>query len=300
MIFYDFTIMEPIIKEVTSGKYVFQIIDNTVIFRDEIYFRNFKIGGKLNDCVNISVKYQDNNPIYVSIPHVMYDSDCALNVDLEQGPGTILMIKALLKYIKTELPVIEVIHFEDKSNIECANTSEKEKKSKSMKRGSHIFPIPLYYFSIAFNGETWYEKHFNARQKDPVKHAKYKEKIDLLLNSEEYKSNISFKDFYSNLQYFSVEVMDELESYYNNAKTFGIFFQSIPKNDRCRLTREWIQTFMNNHLKDVFSNTDWIIPLPISEMVRGGKRKTSKYYCPKGKIYTSHTCRNLGVRPEDL
>jgi hypothetical protein len=291
--------MEPIVTIVTAGKYEFQIIDNTIIFRDEIYYRNFKIGGEINDCVNISIKYQNNIPIYASIPYAMYDSDCALNVSLEQGPGTILMIKTLLQHIKKELPTINVIHFEDKSNIECANNEEKNKKSKTIKKGTHVFPIPLYFFSIAFNRVTWYEKHFSARQSEPIKHEKYREKIDLLLNSEEYKSNISFENFYKALT-IPVKIIEELETYYNNAKTIGKFFQSIPKNDRCRLTRDWIQSFMQKELKNFFSNIDWVIPLPVIESVSGGKRKTQKYYSPKGKISYCYTQKNIGVNPEDI
>lgn len=291
--------MEPITTVISAGKYKFQIIDNTMIFRDEIYSRNLKIGGKLSDCVNISIKYENNIPIYASIPYAMYDSDCALNVSLEQGPGTILMIKTLLKYIKKELPMIDVIHFEDKSNIECANTEEIEKKkSKMTKRGTHIFPIPLYFFSMAFNGETWYEKHFNAYQIDPIKHEKYKEKLDLLLNTEEYKTNIPFIKF-CQLANPPREILEELEKYYNNSNTIGKFFQSIPKKDRCRLVREWIETFMYTQLKDVFSNKDWIMPIQ-TNTISGGKKKTKKYYCPKGKISYMFTHKNLGVIPEDI
>jgi hypothetical protein len=80
------------------------------------------------------------------------------------------MIKTLLEYVHKQLPTISEINFEDKSNIECATDIEKEKKSKFIKKGTIIYPIPLYYFSIAFNGETWYEKNFNAIQQNENKH----------------------------------------------------------------------------------------------------------------------------------
>jgi hypothetical protein len=294
--------MEPKITTITVGKYQFKITDNTLIFRDEIYSRNFKIGGKKDDCVNISITYKDNNPMYASIPYAMYDTECALNVNLDQGSGTILMIKTLLKHIKKELPSINVVHFEDKSNIECATNEEIEKKkSRTMKRGTHIYPIPLYYFSIAFNGETWYEKHFNATQKDPSKHQKYKEKIELLLSSPDYKTNLSFIDF-CRLASPPVELLEELESYYNNSNTIGNFFKSIPKKDRCRLVRDWLGRFMHSEFKDVFSNIDWIMPIPNREdsLTGGKKRKTKKYYCPKGKISYYQTYKNFGVNSEDI
>jgi hypothetical protein len=57
---------------------------------------------------------------------------------------------------------------------------------------------------------------------------------------------------------------------------------------------------MQKELKNLFSNIDWVIPLPVIESVRGGKRKTQKYYSPKGKISYCYTQKNIGVNPEDI
>jgi hypothetical protein len=208
------------------------------------------------------------------------------------------MIKTLLHYIHQQIPTITEINFEDKSNIECATESEIQKKgSRFRKKGTNVYPIPLYYFSIAFNGETWYEKQFNARQKDTNKHAKYKEQINNLLHSD-IKSNTSFLQFLE-ISKPPIEIVDELEKYYNKSVTFGKFFQSMPKKDRCRLVRDWISIFMSYHLKDVFENTDWIIELPITSNTGGdgGRKKTRKYYCPKGRVLHNHnkTYKDFGI-----
>jgi hypothetical protein len=50
---------------------------------------------------------------------------------------------------------------------------------------------------------------------------------------------------------------------------------------------------MEFHLQDVFSNTGWIIELPIRTSV--GKRNTRKYYCPKGRIKHTKTYKYFGV-----
>ena len=89
-----------------------------------------------------------------------------------------------------------------------------------------------------------------------------------------------------------MEIVDELESYYRSSATFGDFFQSIPREHRCRLVRDWISTFMAHYLRDVFDNTNWIIELPIS--MSGGRKNTRKYYCPKSKIRHS-TPFNLSI-----
>lgn len=286
--------MEPIKTIVNVDKYTFQITDNTLSAREQIYCRNFKIGGNNIDCINVSISYNNKNePISASIPHIMYDEDCSIAVQLDRGEGSIKMIKTLFKYIHIQLPTITEVNFEDKSNIECATEYEIQKKgSRFRKKGTNVNPVPLYYFSIAFNGETWYEKHFSARQKDKNKHDKYREKINDLLYSTQFKTNTSFIEFLK-IARPPMETIDELETYYTNSNTFGNFFQSIPKKDRCRLVRNWISNFMEHHLSNVFSNKDWIIDLPI--ITKGGKQKSRKYYCPKTRINHNITYKDFGV-----
>lgn len=285
--------------DINVGKYKFKIIDNTLLSRDQIiYSRNFKIGGNISDCVNISIRYIQGKPVSAYIPHIIYDPDCSIDIPLENGKGTISMVKTLLDYVHKKLPTITEVSFEDKSNIECATDMEIQKKgSRFRKKGTNICPIPLYYFSIAFNGETWYEKHFNARQKDINKHTKYKEKINKLLYFEEEKSNTTFLQFLEIAQP-PKHLYDELEKYYNISKTFGVFFTSIPKIDRCRVVRDWISNFMEYYLKDVFSNADWVIEIPSSS--RGGKKNTRKYYCPNGRILNNKTYKDFGITMLDV
>ena len=279
---------------INVGKYTFQITDNTLSARDQIYCRNFKIGGNHFDCVNVSISYKNNQPVSASIPH---DPDCSIDTQLDRGQGSLVMIKTLLQYIHSHIPSICEINFEDKSNIECATDNEIQKSSKFRKRGSNVYPISLYHFSIAFNGKTWYEKHFHARQKDMNKHNKYRAKINELLYSNEVKTNTSFIQFLQIAQP-PIEIVDKLERYYATSVTFGDFFQSIPKRDRCKLVRDWISIFMSYHLKDVFSNTDWIIELPLR--MNGGKRTTRKYYCPTGRIRHNKTYKDFGVDTDDI
>jgi hypothetical protein len=291
--------MEPVKTVVKSGKYTFQITDNTFLYEGEIYSRSFKIGERQLNCIDISISYKDGKPT-AHIPYVEYNPGCSIDTPLDSGRGTIVMIKTLLNYIHSQMPIITEVTFEDKSNIECATDLEITKKcSRFRKQGSHIYPIPLYYFSIAFNGETWYEKHFNARQKDHKKHSEYKMKINSLLNEPETKSAISFLQF---LQMTAppMEIAKELSGYYERTDTFGRFFQSIPKTDRCRLVRDWIGTFMYSKLKGVFDNKDWVIDIP-SLITGGGRRSTKKrYYCPKCRVYRNTTYRDYGLNAIDI
>jgi hypothetical protein len=301
------------IEEISVGNNKFIIKDNIFYYDQHIISRNFSIGGTNTNCVNISITYKDEQPIYANIPYLLHDPDCSVDKNLEKGKGTIIMIKTLLEYIHNKIPSITEFHFEDKSSIESATHEEIQKKSsRFMKKGTNIIPIPLYYFSIAFNGITWYEKHFNARLKDSEKHRLYREKVEYLLYSTELKKNTPFIDFLQKAQPPVIDIIHELEPYYNESKTFGDFFQSIPSKHRIRLVRDWIKNFMMYHLQDVFSNKDWIIKVPITHYTnesvisekkggKNGKRKTKKYYCPNVKIDLNPPIVNvLSLRPEDI
>ena len=163
------------------------------------------------------------------------------------------------------------------------------------------------YFSILFNGQTWYEKYFNAKQKDEVRHLQYRTRVDEFLYSSEFKANMQFDRFVSLIDKREEE-MTELYQYYNNANNFNDFFQSIPKQERCRLIRSWIEQFMKFILKDVFYNENWIILFPL-EISGGNKKtrnknnknnKTRKYYCPKGIITNKFQSKNICISPEDI
>lgn len=289
--------MESIKTKVKSGKYTFEITDNTLLLRDQIYSRNFKIGGK-SECVNVSISYKDNIPVSASIPHLLYEPECSMDIPLDRGQGSIVMIKTLLRHIHEQIPTLTHVNFEDKSNIECATDMEIQKKgSRFRKVGTNVYPIPLYYFSIAFNGETWYEKHFRARQKHH--HEKYKEKIHTLLHLPETKTEMSFQRFLE-IAKPPIEIAEELHSHYESASTFDQFFKHIPKIDRCRLVRDWISAFMEHFLKGVFSNTDWVIDLPAVSSGGGGKTCTRRYYCPKGRVLRNDSRKNYLVDAMDV
>ena len=264
--------------DIEVAPYTFHIIDNYSMEGYKIISRNFKIGGI--DCVNVSVTYDDNkNPIDAKIQTLMYDPECSKKRQLDRGKGSVLIIKTLLQYIHNEIPSITLFEFQDASNIECGTEIE-QKSKKHRKRGTHAYPVALYYFSLVFNGITWYEKHFNAYQKEG--HEAYRVYINEWLTNEKP----SFIEFRRKAKP-SDEIVDELRTYYDSTQTYKTFFQSIPERDRCRLLRGWIYTFMNEELKGVFSDK-WIIDVTkMDNQIKEGKRGTRKkkiYYCPKKRV----------------
>ena len=238
--------------------------------------KGVKMGGDYQDCINVSIDYRNNKPISAKMPHIMYDEECAYNEPpttsttnktlLEKGNGSKIMLQSILTYIKQKYPTLTEVKYDDMSSIDCATDNE-IKNAVNRKRGTNVKPMSLYNLSIAYNGQTWYEKYFNGRMQNAEKHAKYRERVNILLNSKP----VDFNDFIR-ITNVSKDLWDELFEYYKSAETYSNFFNAIPKIDRCRLLQSWIDAFMKHNLKGVFSNNDWIIPLG----VQGGKKRTQR------------------------
>ena len=159
--------------------------------------------------------------------------------------------------------------------------------------------MPLYYLSIAYNGETWYEKYFRAVQEDTTKQNAYRVRVNKMLNDITEKPS-EYIDFLK-ITKVPMNIRVELENFYTNSKTYSEFFHLIPKQNRCRLLRPWIKEFMNYYLKGVFSNFDWEIQL---SNIRGGSlsktrkkqnKSEKKYYCPNGFNRNMNYLKDIGV-----
>lgn len=265
---------------ITSGPYTFKITDNTLLSRTnaEIYGRNFKIGSTDPDCVEISIINENNNPIDARMRFLHNDGQ---EWSISNG-HMYNMIKTLLHYVHEQMPTLTHINFDDKTNIEYAAEDA----------------IPLYYFSIVFNGQTWYEKYFNAKQSNPERYGQYRKRVAEFLYAPECKTHIQF-DRFASLFDKREEEMVELVEYYNHANNFNDFFQSIPEQDRCRLVGPWIQQFMKYMLKDVFYSEDWIIHFPLE--ITGENNETRKYYYPEyTNITNNFQSKNICLSPDNI
>lgn len=285
--------------QIKEGKYTFEITSSPDSWNGKTTgVVNYKIGGNIPDCVNISVELDNNS---ASMPHAMFDEECSLHEPLGRGEGSVIMIRTLLRHIKKMHPKLTKIKFDDMSSIECA-TDEELERNRSRPRKKGTVPMPLYYLSIAYNGQTWYEKYFNAVQEDPAKQSAYQSKVNKMLHDPSEKPE-DFNKFLK-ITKAPMNIRAELEQYYINSTTYSEFFHLIPKHDRCRLLRPWIKEFMSFYLKGVFSNFDWEIFL---SNIRGGsssktkrrKKKTTnkserKYYCPRGFKRNMNYLQDIG------
>jgi hypothetical protein len=276
--------------EVKNGKYTFFITNNIETWNGLITGMNYKISGNIRDYLNISVQFDNNVAVSASILPAMYDDEFSLYEPLDRDEGSIIMINTLLMHIQTLHPELKKIRFDDMSSIECARDEDLENRSN---------PMPLYYLSIAYNGETWYEKYFRAVQEDTAKQNAYRVRVDKMLNDITEKPR-EYIDFLK-ITKVPMNIRAELEHFYTNSTTYSEFFHLHPKQDRCRLLSPWIKEFMNYYLKGVFSNFDWEIPLShsrgdsFSKTSKNQNKSENKYYCPNGFNRNMNDLKDIGA-----
>jgi hypothetical protein len=259
--------MEPI------NTWIFQISDNVHIYASQKYGRTINIFATDDDTCGIEllVTYNSNDLPRYSFIQRFY------GLNLIEYDYCIAMICALLEYIHNNIPILSEVNFKETFYIEI---NEKLR-------------IPLHSFSIAFNGKTLFEHYFNARHTNIDMHHKYKNAVNILLNLPETKSKVNFVNFLK-IAAPPMDILDELQIYYERSDTFGEFFESIPNIDRVRLVCDWIDTFMKWGLPNSFDKNEWVIELPA--MIN----KNTFHYYPVGNVIIGELYEGICVGVMDV
>lgn len=254
--------MEQKTVEIKTDKFTFLLHDHK---SNEMYtcYRTIKI-------------HSDEHSIVVDvIPN--YTNAIVSIMRVETSDVTYEMILSLLKYIHDKFPNIKYLEFNDNLYIDI----------------DYDRPIQLFYFSIAFNGVTWYEKRCNAKLKSRKLRRKFRQKVEQIMYGKEYKRDTVYNKFCvlcGNIDHVT------LQPYYENAETIHDFFTSIPETDRCKLVRTWLTEFMRIHFDTFFGYQKWIMPIT---QFGGRKTQKNKYYIPSKKIQHG-MYQNIGIRAEDV
>lgn len=238
--------------------------------------------------VNISYLYRDNQPISAKITTIDYEPECALNMNLEKGGRTAIMLKTLLCHVYREIPSISVFDFDDMSNIDCIEKDmSKDPPRKSTK------PLSLAYLYMANYSQTWYEKHFDARMANNSMYANYRNEIGFLTDPSKKVDFTFFTDICKMnatptrvSAYIKAELskeinnqIDVLKPLYESSKTYQEFFHKIPIQNRCKILFPWLDTFMNHYLRRVYNTNNWIIDMNSPKMLEfclGQKQQAKK------------------------
>jgi hypothetical protein len=269
---------------ITANGKQFRVKETIMKYGDRILSHTFKLGGDYDDCVNVTLFYENDQPIHGKIPYIEHDEKCAIGSTLDRGSGTILMIKTLLRHIHKKYPAVTRFKFDDMSHIECDQQFAVEQRFQK-KRGTKNKPMNLYHFSIAYNNQTWYERYFGAEMDDPEMYQRYRARVEELDNPTSKPDFVQF----INMTHPPMDQYAYLEKIYVPSRTYREFFQQIPKADQCPILYPWIDQFMDNFLGNTFRNKGWVID--VTRFQRGGNRRGHKgtrknggYYLPAGKI----------------
>jgi hypothetical protein len=261
------------------GNHIFQITEKTSVYHDEILYTTLQIGEYSQYCINVFINYKNTIPSSARMTDYVYDEEIVGENVLQN------MIRILLAYIKENYPTITEIEYNDMSSVDCDTDVE---------HTTYLKPLALYNLSIAYNGQTWYEHYFGARQKNKEKQTKYRDCVQIIFHDKASKS-IKFNEFIQ-IALVPSYLWDELIEYYRSAETYSDFFHSIPESERCRLLRPWIDVFMRHYLEDVFSNSEWIIPLTVKTHCD----QKSTFYVPEQILLYTVYQNDIGVSMDDL
>jgi hypothetical protein len=240
------------------------------------------VGDVKNPCLSITFNLPDirllnsrfeNMDISIgSINKIKNIKECVLETSEESTNSNSFpkeMLSAVIKEIKKSFPHIKHLQLQDTSYIPCDGDSD---------------TLDLLVYSVALYKKTWYEKEFNAYFVPRDAFIDYKCKIEKYA-SRETKSKYSWNEFYTiinlKLSYYANTIFNEkaleYESIYESTKTFPEFFinisKTIPKSDKCKFFKDWLEYFLEYKM-DLQFKRQWYIDL--YSVQKGGTRKSRK------------------------
>jgi hypothetical protein len=231
-------------------------------------------------CFSLSIPFIMENPKVANLCNIKRIREC-LDKDVddniwEKYSFTVEAVKKIIEVVRSQFPSIIYIKLEDDSHIECSSNP--------------LDKLDLLYYSVAFYGKTWYEKHFDAYFVPRDKFIDYKCKVKEY-ESIKKKDSVSF-DIIEELiidkgtQYANNMIRihnGEFRNMYDQSTTLPEFFFQmgafIPKSEKCYMFKEWIKYFIIELIGVI--DRKWVIDLySYISSQRGGRRtrkRNSKY-----------------------
>ena len=179
------------------------------------------------------------------------------------------LLQYIIELISSKYPHIKHISLNDTSHIPCNRKTQDE--------------LDLLTYSIAKYGKTWYESKMNVHLQSKTLQSRYNNDIKQYM-SKEFKSSKSFNDMFNRIQEnnfalkFISQDLDKYEKLYEVSETFPDFFSVlsnlVPRNDRCRFFKDWLEAFIKEY---IHVESYWIYDIPNRIKLGGSnKRRTRK------------------------
>ncbi len=252
------------------------------------------VGNKENPCLEATVYFPggDDRLNYLTDEALLSKIDaieqCALDYDNDESFGSELLF-SFINMVKANYKHIKRIRLHDASYIPCNRATGDT--------------LDLLTYSIALYGKTWYESKTGAYPVGNEKVRKlYEESINHFI-SPELKQITPFAKIYHDVgAHYARKIIDgslsTYENMYNSSKTFPEFFKAlsktIPKHDKCKFFKGWLELFVGNY---VSFPRDWIIDIE-SNPVLGNVLNVSQArpMSPRSRTVKARKNRKQGSR----
>jgi hypothetical protein len=269
------------VKPIQTQHYKFYLEYIATVHPKKVYDTGHLFVGNLNNpCLSITF----------NLPGIRTINDRLANIDLSiaslnkiknikeciledsKSPGSSFskeMLNAVMDEIRTSFSFVRYLKLHDTSYIPCDGDYD---------------TLDLLFYNIALYKKTWYEQSFNAYFIPRDDYIKYKCAIENYA-SPETKNSYSWEGFYtkvfSTINAYAKSIIrihnDEIELMYESAKTFPDFFIAlsnfIPRSDKCKFFKDWLEMFLKDDMK-IKNERTWYIDLyPLEKSILSGGRR---------------------------
>jgi hypothetical protein len=225
---------------IINGTY-YSIIDHSKSNSDRIL-----LGGNVGQCVDITVSLSSNKGYLSSLT---YDEWCNCNQNLTKGM-TINMAHTAINIVKNKYTYINRLYLNDESKQFCGNTMSGD-----------LSHVKLFYFKLAFEGLTWYEKRFDANLSERHLLSDLMIRLDdeLIKNHNPLvlypnETNIKIMNLYKQ----SINIRE----FFEKLKLEALKISSTADPILCNWCSSWLEDFMIKILPGIDKYTDnWYINL---------------------------------------
>ena len=197
------------------------------------------VGGR-KKCVAFSV-YIDGES-HPNLDTWSYNNDCNVEGNLEQGRGSLHLLKTACSFIKAKYGHSK-IEFIEKSYVMCSNN----------------WRMPLCYYYLVKHGKTWYEEKLGAHPESIKAQQRYRDEKQKLMASLTSLDKPSFKTFASDYN-ISKKLSESLKDIYDSSKTLKGFFKIIFDKYDCGVLKGWFVDFVSDYTRTYGSS--WIFDVP--------------------------------------
>jgi hypothetical protein len=234
--------------EIFCHPYRFQAsVKHSAFEETDIRFSRITLGWK-EKCVMITVYHDDT---MAHLEGVSYKELCGFNMEinthLEPGKGTIKMLKAAFKFAAQQFPHVIGFTLTDTSSVTC----------------DHGIKIPLYYFSLAKYGKTWYQRNLDATPQ----RTSYVQSIANMNTTFNGPKQTSFSEFWKehiapNSKKIRIReslLRETLENIYDTSTTLREFIHRLDSQFDCIIFDEWLADLVEAHCTIPFNQAKWVV-----------------------------------------